>query len=165
MKTAIWKFDEDLDEEISISELIKFLDSNMPEGKLFDRTLADKIFSVFDVNKDGKISVDEFIKTFIHIEEELKAHRAQVNAKYQAEKDKMNDLLKKANVYKGEKLNQDGIAPNAKLTADINTVEFLADITEFNNIKIRITYGNDTYSTKSIAVKGKSLNLNEKFEL
>lgn len=165
MKNAIWKFDEDLDEEISINELIKFLDSNMPQGKQFDRTLADKIFSVFDVDKNGKISVDEFIKTFIHIEEELKAHRAQVNAKFQAEKDKMNDLLKKANVYKGEKLNQDGLAPNAKLTAEVNSVEFLEDIIEFSSIKIRLSLGNDTYSTKTIALKGKNINLNEKFEL
>ena len=165
MKNAIWKFDEDLDEEISMNELINFLDSNMPEGKEFDRNLADQIFSVFDTDGSGSISIDEFIKTYIHITEELKAHKAQVKAKYQAEKDKMDDLIKKANSYKGERLNHENLAPNAKLTCEIINVELASDFNEFNNIKIRLTLGRENFETKAMPVNNRNITLKEIFNL
>jgi len=46
-------FDQYLDK----NEFVKVLDKNMANNKKYDRSTADKIFSVIDWNKDGRISV------------------------------------------------------------------------------------------------------------
>lgn len=168
MKQALWKFDENLDDSISKEELLKFLDSNMQDNKKFDRALAEKIFSIFDIDQSGLITIDEFIKTFLHIEEELKAHKAHITAKYQAEKDKMDDLKKKANFYKDEQMNNEGLASNAKLTVDICSFEIdeKSYDNKFNSIKIRLTLGEHVFATRTINVIDDKINeINEKVEL
>ena len=152
-----------MDDEINKDEMLQFFDSNMQNGKQYDRTLADKIFSIFDTDKSGKISVDEFIKTFIHIEEELKTHKTQIKAKYQAEKDKMEDIQKKVNYYRSEKLNSEGIAPSAKLTCEITNIEFLRKKSN-SYIKIRLSFEDITESTKPILNTNSVIYWNQKFE-
>lgn len=57
LRKALWKFDKDYDDQINPNELLEFLDSNMPDGKRFDRSLSAKIFQVFDIDNSGKITV------------------------------------------------------------------------------------------------------------
>lgn len=57
LRKALWKFDKDYDDQIDPNELLEFLDSNMPDGKRFDRNLSAKIFQVFDIDRSGKITV------------------------------------------------------------------------------------------------------------
>ena len=164
MKNALWKFDENLDNQISQVELYKFLDSNMKDGKEFDRALASKMFAIFDSDKNGTISIDEFIKTFITVEEELKFHISQLKAKYHAELDKYTDLKKKASIYKGEKLNNEGVTISAKLTVEISTVEIQENISQANKIAIRVSQGSTVFTTKQIQVNSTSVNISEVFE-
>lgn len=154
-----------MDDHISMDEMLDFFDSSMPDGKKYDRELAKKIFNLFDIDHNGKISVDEFIKTFIHIEEELKSHRYQIKAKYLAEKDKYDDLLKKTNMYRGESLNSQGIAPSATLKCEITEVEFLRSTSSFESIKIRLTFDDCIKTTKAISAKSNKLYWKEMFEL
>ncbi len=152
-----------MDDEINKEEMLAFFDSNMPSGKQYDRALADKIFNIFDTDKSGKISVDEFIKTFIHIEEELKSHKTQIKAKYQAELDKVEDLKKKMNFYRSENLNSEGIAPSAKLTIEIANVEFIR-FKQYSAIKIRLSFDDIIESTRPITNISQNIYWNQKFE-
>ena len=89
-----------MDNSINKEEMLSFFDSNMPNGKKYDREVANKLFKIFDLDDNGKISVEEFIKTFIHLEEELKEFRLKLKAKYLNELSKCNDLKDKLDYYK-----------------------------------------------------------------
>jgi len=164
-KNYLWKFDKNMDDEIDKEEMLRFFDSNMPEGKLYDRDLADKIFKIFDADRSGKVSVDEFIKTFIHIEEELKTNKSHIKGKYQAEKEKSEEMKRKIDEYKGEKPNKNGVCPSGKLTCEIMSIEFM-EKREYSSIKIRLIYEDDVQSTREIGGESmsKSIIWNQKFE-
>src|SRR5690242_15721488 len=91
LKNALLKFDKNMDDQIDKPELFAFLDSNM-NGRRFDRQLGEKMFSLLDTDKSGKVSVEEFIKTFIHIEEELKNHIKEMQNKYSYELENNNRI-------------------------------------------------------------------------
>ena len=54
------------------------------------------MFAIFDYDKNGTISIDEFIKIFITVEEELRFNNIQLKAKYHAESKKYTNFKKKA---------------------------------------------------------------------
>jgi hypothetical protein len=140
-----------MDDEISKQEMLDFFDANMPEGKKYDRGLAEKIFTIFDSDKSGKISIDEFIKTFIYMEEELKSHKALMKSKYQNEKVKLELLRQELNSYRNEKFNENGLSDFSNIKCELLNVEFPSNSINFNSIKIRITLGDEIQSTKSVA--------------
>lgn len=164
LKNALMKFDKDLDDQIDQKELIAFLDSNMRDGKKFDRNLAKKIFSVLDLDHNGKISCDEFIKSYIQIEEEIKSHLNELNAKYLNEKENNSKLYKQMMESRGEKLNGEGIGPNGKITIEITNIEFVTMIVGFQGISIRIRFGKNIKETK-VLNNMSNLTWKEKFEL
>lgn len=57
LKDAFKKIDKNSDEIISQQELLEFLDSNMPNGRLFDRNTFKKIFQLLDSDQNGSISM------------------------------------------------------------------------------------------------------------
>lgn len=165
IRNYLWKYDKDMDDQIDMQEMLNFFDSNLPDGKKYDRALAEKIFSLFDSDSSGKISIDEFIKTFIHIDEELKMHKAQLQLKYQSEKDKLEELQRKVNMYRSESLNSEGIGPNSVLNVEIVNVEFLDKISNFNSVKVKLQFNGSTSETNSVGVTSSELVWNEKFTL
>lgn len=50
------QIDQNQDDFIDQNELVTFLDSKMPPGKVFDRNLLQKMFEILDKDRDGKIS-------------------------------------------------------------------------------------------------------------
>lgn len=146
--------------------MTNFLDSHTTDGKIFDRNLADKIFRVFDVNVDGKISIDEFIKTYIHMEEDLKSHKEMVLAKKNIEENKKKEYLNKLEEYNRiEKKYSNGMSNLSKIDIEVTSLELNNNIDHFNSLKIKISMGESTCSTKPIKVSEKNLSINEKFEL
>lgn len=71
------------------------------------------MFSILDLDDNGKISCEEFIKSFMQIEEEVKAHLNAINAKYTKEKENNSRLFKLIIENKGEKLSE-GMSSNGK---------------------------------------------------
>jgi Ca2+-binding EF-hand superfamily protein len=53
---AFKQIDKNKDEFIDEKELTEFLDSNLPKGKKFDRSLLQKIFEILDRDRDGRVS-------------------------------------------------------------------------------------------------------------
>jgi len=54
---AFAEIDKDKDSFIDQRELSQFLDSKMPNGKIFDRQLLKKIFESIDTDLNGKLSL------------------------------------------------------------------------------------------------------------
>jgi Ca2+-binding EF-hand superfamily protein len=164
LRQALMKFDKDLDDQIDQQELLNFLDSNMKDGRKFDRNLSKKIFSVLDLDNNGKISVEEFIKSFVQIEEEIKNHSKELQAKYNNEKENNAKLFKLMMENQNEKLNSEEIGPNGKITIEITNIEFLTTIKNFQGISIRVRFGNEMRETKILSSMS-NLTWKEKFEL
>ena len=142
-----------MDDQIDKEEMLAFFDHNMPNGKKYDREVANKIFKVFDADDNGKISVDEFIKTFIHLEEELKEFKIKLKAKYLNEQAKCDELNEKANYYRmKEVVNEEGLSNLSNFNCEIQKVEFPRSFQGIEAIKIRITYGKESKSTKTIYI-------------
>lgn len=165
LKSALGKVDKNMDDNIDQQELIDFLDANMQNGKTFDRNLAKKIFSVMDFNQDGNVSIEEFIKTFIQIEDEIKAHSKELQLKHSLEKENNNKLYKQMMEHKNERLNDNGIADDSKLNIEITNIEFLTPIKQYDGISIRIIFNNESKSTKVLSSVSNLLTWKEKFEL
>jgi hypothetical protein len=165
LRQSLLKFDKDLDDEINQEELLNFLDSNMKNGQKFDRNLAQKIFEALDLDKNRRISCEEFIKNYISIEEEIKAHAKELQNKYLQEKENNANLNKLLMENKNEKLNDEGIGQNAKLTIEISNIEFLRPIIGISeNISIRIKFAGDEKETRVLSGEENFVVWKEKFE-
>ena len=166
LRHSLMKYDKDLDDQIDQKELLTFLDSNMKDGRKFDRNLAKKIFEALDLDHNGRITVEEFIKNFISIEEEIKSHAKELQTKFYAEKEANAKLQKQMMENQSEKLNADGIGNNAKITIEITNIEFLKPITGLlERISIRIRFGSDIKQTKILSGADNFVVWKEKFEL
>ena len=165
IRGALMKFDKDLDDEIDQQELLNFLDSNMKNGQKFDRSLANKIFEALDLDKSGKITVEEFIRNFISIEEEIKTHAKDLQNKYFTEKEKNANLQKMLLENQTEKLNAEGIGQNAKITIEVYNIEFLRMFGLLKRISIRTKFENDSKETKLLSGEENVVVWKEKFEL
>jgi hypothetical protein len=165
IRKAFLEQDKDLDNEISQDELLSFLDSNMKNGQKFDRTLASKIFQALDLDQSGKITVEEFIKNYMSIEEEIKTHAKDVQTKLLVEKERNSQLQKLLHENQNEKLNVEGIGQNAKITIEIYNIEFVKIIEALKRISIRIRFDGESKETKLVTKDDNIAIWKEKFEL
>jgi hypothetical protein len=169
LRAAMTRFDRNFDDRLDINELQNFLDSNMKNGKKFDRQLAQKIFSLLDLDQDGKLTAEEFIKTYLQLEEEMKTNTKELQLKYLSERDNKERLFKQMAEHRNEKLNSEGIGPDGKVIIEIADIIFLkpGHSLDFNGIIIRMTLGGDAKQTKSLnlATGKNKLVWHESFEL
>jgi len=161
---AFEKQDKNLDGEIDQNELIDFLDSESKGGK-FDRTLAKNIFSILDMDKNGKISIEEFIKSYVSIIDDVKRQVKELESGYRAEEKNKSrlDLLKKNNI--NEVLNEQELGPNSKFLIEIINIEYLKNKMNFDGISIKISFLNRVENTKILSINTNELVWEEKFEL
>lgn len=165
IRQALMRFDKDLDDMISKDELLDFLDSNMKNGQKFDRGLANKIFEALDIDQNGKITCEEFIRNFISIEEEIKAHAKELQAKYYTEKENNANLNKHIMENKNEKLNDQGISQMSKVTIEIANIEFLTPIVGVQErISIRVKFEGEEKETRVLSGEDNLVVWKEKFE-
>lgn len=164
IRKAFAKQDKNLDGEIDKNELIDFLDSNCRSGK-FDRNLANKIFSILDLDKNGRITIDEFIKSYVGIIDDIKSQIRELEINYkQEDKNRARmELLVKQNL--NEVLNDEDLGPNSKFIIEIINIEYLKSRLTYDGILIRIFFDNKKESTKILSTSTNDLVWQQKFEL
>ena len=164
LKMAFEKQDIDLNGEIDQNELVNFLDSNTKGGK-FDRNLAKNIFMILDIDKNGKISKEEFVKSYVSIIEDVQKQIKELEGGYRNEEKNRSkyDLQKKT--YINEVLNEQQLGPNSKFFIEIINIEYLKNQMNYDGIMIKISFLNKEENTKILSLNTSELIWQEKFEL
>jgi hypothetical protein len=153
LKAALNRYDKNFTDSFDLQQLQRFLDSYMRGGK-FDKVLTQKIFTLSDLDNDGKLSTEEFVKTYIQIEDEIKAHSKDILSKYHTEKDNKEKYYKSMLAHREEKLNSEGLGEDAKAYIEIADIEFLRKLNlELNSISIRMSLHDISDQTKSLNFK------------
>lgn len=150
----------DSSKELNQQEILYFLNGRTKDGQ-FDETLANKIFTVLDVDDSNTITVEEFIKGYLQFESDLKKNNEDFNRKYMQEQQNLNALSKQCSLYKSEKLNAEGLCENAKITVEITDVDIKKTLEGIKSIIIRVIYNDEV---KEFRISGNNTQINEKFE-
>ena len=166
--TLINAFDElgwDNQKDLNQDEIRYFLNNRTKDGQ-FDPTLAQKLFSILDVDDQNRITVEEFIKGYLHFEADLKKNNDEFNKKFMQEQNNFNNLEEQCRLYKSEKLSPEGFCENAKITVEITDVNIQKEIEGINSIIIKVIYNDDIKEKKLLINEANNNNLivNERFE-
>jgi hypothetical protein len=165
LSRAWLEIDKNFDSEVDQQELLDFLDSRMKTTKKFDRGVAKEIFKLMDLDQNGKISVEEFIKRYISIEDEIRRDIRDYQKIYSAEKENNSKLYKLMMQHKNENLNEKGVGQNAKIILQISSIEFFKQIVgKLENISIKLKLDNQVAETSVVAFESKVF-YKESFEL
>ena len=143
LKDAFQQIDKDLDSVLTSSELLSFLDNRMKSGQ-FDRNIATKLFSYIDKDNKGEISVQDFIKGYIFLEEDIKKTLTKFQKKYNEVK-KMNDeLANKCMESQNEKINAEGLSEKSKITLIFSEIEVLSNREQYQIFIVETNYNRET---------------------
>ena len=156
-----WDNQKDLNQD----EIRYFLNNRTKDGQ-FDPTLAQKLFSILDIDEQNRITGEEFIKGYLQFEADLKKNNDEFNKKFNQEQNNYNNLEEQCRIYKSEKLSPEGFCENAKITVEITDVMIQKQIEGINAIIIKVIY-NDEIKEKKLSINDPSNNnliVNEKFE-
>ena len=155
----------DSQKDLTQDEIRYFLNNRTKDGQ-FDQTLASKLFAILDVDDQNRITVEEFIKGYLHFEADLKKNNDEFNKKFAQEQNNFNNLEEQCRLYKSEKLSPEGFCENAKITVEITDVNIQKEIEGINSIIIRVIYNDDIKEKKLLINEANNNNLvvNEKFE-
>ena len=155
----------DNQKDLTQDEIRYFLNGRTKDGQ-FDPTLAQKLFSILDVDDQNRITGEEFIKGYLQFEADLKKNNDEFNKKFIQEQNNFNNLEEQCRLYKSEKLSPEGFCENAKITVEITDVNIQKEIEGINSIIIRVIYNDDIKEKKLLINEQNNNNLivNEKFE-
>ena len=156
----------DNQKDLTQDEIRQFLNSRAKDGQ-FDPTLAQKLFSILDVDDQNRITGEEFIKGYLQFEADLKKNNDEFQKKFKQEQNNFDNLEEQCRLYKSEKLSPEGFCENAKITVEITDVVIQKEIEGINSIIIKVIY-NDEIEEKKLLINDANNNnnliVNEKFE-
>ncbi len=164
LKSEFKKYDINSDDYIDYEELINFLDSLMKNGKKFDRNITKDIFKILDLNNDKKITVGEFLKTFIGIFDTIYNQIKLLEIQLISDRNKKKELEFSIRDFINEPINEEELSPNSKFILEITNIEFLKEYNSYSGISIIIKFDDQIKNTKTISKNG-DLFWKEKFEL
>ena len=135
------------DKEIGQNEIIYFLNKKSNDGK-FDNTLLTKLFQYIGIEEDTKITVEEFINSYIQFEEELNQNILELKKKTIDEQNLYNSYQEQCYKYKNEKLNSEGFSENAKLSMEITDIEIKKPLKNIKEIILYLIYNSEKIELK-----------------
>ena len=142
LKDAFQQIDKDLDSILTPSELLSFLDNRMKSGQ-FDRNIATKLFSYIDKDNKGEISVQDFIKGYIFLEEDIKKTLSKFQKRYNEVKKENNELANKCMESQNEKINAEGLSDKSKITLVFSEIEVLSNREEYQMFIVETKYNRE----------------------
>ena len=128
LKEEFNQIDINQDEEITFNELLSFFQQKNPNVTEED---LNKIFELFDRDQNEKITIEEFIYSYIKLEEQLKIKKSKLTNVKENLKDEKQNYEKKRLNYENEIMNGE-ISENSELL--IQLIEALNLNSNSNNI-------------------------------
>lgn len=144
---AFQQIDRNLDDQLSKDEITDFINCNS-KGKQCDPQLLNKLLNELDLDSNGSISVEEFIKEYVDFERNINKTLVNLQMTYSEEQSKYQELQRQAQrAFKEEQANND-MSKNAKITMAITSIN-LNDIGDLNcgSVAIRLKYKDDAKET------------------
>jgi hypothetical protein len=114
--------------KVSEEELLDYLQKKLPQNKQLNVNLFKQLLQDIDRNMDMNIDLNDFCKKYIQAHEELKLNFETLKKGFDKEKSSKNELESKIQDVKQEKLNKNGISPNACVSTEIGKITFLSQI-------------------------------------
>lgn len=164
IKKAFQKQDKNSDDVIDQNELIDFLDANSKSGK-FERNIVMKIFSILDIDKNGKITINEFINAYMRFIKDIKSQIRDLESNYKYEDKNKARLELHVRNNLNEILNEEQLGPNSKFSIEIINIEYLNNKLTYDGILIRISFGDKVETSKVLYKSANELIWQQKFEL
>ena len=158
MKAAFVEMSKEMDSPLSKEEIVYFLNKNSLNGQ-FNRQVGDKLLmNLFSENQET-ISVSDFINGISVIIGEMKQVIRESQRKYIKENEKNDELQKKCNEYKDERMSN-GISDNAKFTISFIDVDFQEnDNNDDINLFLKISMNeNENYETSPFSFYNNTIN-------
>lgn len=158
MKAAFVEMSKEMDSPLSKEEIVYFLNKNSPNGQ-FNRQVGDKLLmNLFSENQET-ISVSDFINGISVIIGEMKQVIRESQKKCIKENEKNDELQKKCNEYKDERMSN-GISDNAKFTISFIDVDFQEnDNNDDINLFLKISMNeNENYETSPFSFYNNTIN-------
>lgn len=158
MKAAFVEMSKEMDSPLSKEEIVYFLNKNSPNGQ-FNRQVGDKLLmNLFSENQET-ISVSDFINGISVIIGEMKQVIRESQKKCIKENEKKDELQKKCNEYKDERMSN-GISDNAKFTISFIDVDFQEnDNNDDINLFLKISMNeNENYETSPFSFYNNTIN-------
>ena len=155
----------DKQKNLSIDDVIFFLNSNSPRGK-FDEALCQNLLKFLGLDNSDSITVEDFIQAYMKFDINLQKSKEEFNNKLLTRQNSLNNLEEQCNKYKDEELDSEGFCKDSKLTLEITGIDIQADLPQVNivQILIEILYNGQTYQ-KFFNTNNDEENINKTFEL
>lgn len=120
LKEEFRRINKDENDYIDIEELRYFLKTYEDEtGKTLPDKYCEKLFYLIDVNHDDKITIQEFVSSYMLLEERLKLKRLRLRKLMEEVDISIQETLEKREKHLGEKLNAFGVVNDAIVNLDI----------------------------------------------
>lgn len=118
LKEEFSRINKDGNDYIDVEEFFQFSQNyrELPGGKAVSRNYIEKMFAYMDTDKDNKISIQEFVASYLYIEEKLKLKKIQLVHLSNEVKDSIKKLTSERNQHSNEKLNSNGIRDDAEVS-------------------------------------------------
>jgi Ca2+-binding EF-hand superfamily protein len=110
------RINKDSNDFIDIAELTEFVNSYKREtGKTLPEDYCSKLFKLIDLNEDKNITIQEFIFSYMLLEERLKLKKIKLEKTLEEVNKAAEKALTERNKFTKEELNKNGVATDANL--------------------------------------------------
>lgn len=110
------RINKDSNDYIDISELTEFVNSYKREtGKSLPDDYCNKLFKLIDLDEDKNITIQEFIFSYMLLEERLKLKKIKLEKTLEEVNKAVDRSLTERNKFAKEELNKNGVATDATL--------------------------------------------------
>ena len=139
-----------LSSQLTEEEIYAFLDSKTKDPNGFNRKLRSNLLKQLEFSPNNTITVEQFIQDYVQYDTNLQSNANVLLSQIQTEKENYKNIKQSYDDYKSTRLNEEGIADNAKITVTITEINLQKQLDDIKLITINIQYNDTEKNTQFI---------------